>query len=82
MMKNSSLGNNISWKCERLKKIKLTDYIQVYRITFNWLRRNLTVVAADVPLLNPFDLQRPFVGRPVMGCLKAKVSRVSVCADG
>lgn len=60
----------------------LTDNIQINRITFNWLRWNLTVVAASVAFLNPFYLKRPLVGRSVVRRLETKVSRIRICADG
>lgn len=65
-----------------IKRETLTDNVQINRVALNWLRRHLTVIAAGVALLDPFYLQRPLVGRPVMCCLEAEVSRVSVCADG
>lgn len=49
----------------------LTDNIQINRVTLNWLRRDLTVVAAGITLLDPLYLQRPLVGRSVMCGLEA-----------
>lgn len=60
---------------------ELTNYIQIYRIAFNWLRRDLTVVQARVALLNPFYLQRPLVRGAVMGRLKTQVRGVCVGTD-
>lgn len=49
----------------------LTDNIQINRVTLNWLRRDLTVVATGITLLDPLYLQRPLVGRSVMCGLEA-----------
>lgn len=68
-------------KCTRRAIDRLTDDIQINGVAFNWLRWDLTIVAAGITLLHPLDLQRPLVSRPVVSRLEAEVSRVSVSAD-
>lgn len=68
-------------KCARRSTDRLTDDIQINGVAFNWLRWDLTIVAAGIALLHPLDLQRPLVRRAVVGGLEAEVSRVSVSAD-
>lgn len=93
--KHFPIGNNNSWIVNGFKgarnEIKenielahaqLTDNVQIQRVTFNWLWRDLTIVAAGVAFLDPLDLQRPFIRRPMMCCLEAKISRVGVSAYG